>query len=177
MAPWVPQDKTGVMEWAALTLALVLILGLALARALRDRRHRSDAHHPSVQPPHPGDPAIAPQDEAELTREFAAVEQESGHALESLLELRVRVLASRHVPLRAIRTSPGPHTGRLVFADSTVLLARARRPGELYRLALALPDHSLTIETWSHEAEGTALRFTWSGESAELLVLGLDQAD
>lgn len=163
------------MEWAALALALVLILGLALARALRGPRDAPVAH-PSQQT-RPGVPSIAPQDEAELTREFAAVEHESGHALESLLELRVRVLASRHVPLRAIRASPGPHTGRLVFADSTVLLARARQPGELYRLALALPGEALTIETWSHESDGTVLRFSWPGQSAELLLIGLDQAD
>ncbi|USQ80654.1 hypothetical protein [Ornithinimicrobium faecis] len=165
------------MEWAALTLALVLILGLALARALRDRRKPSGPH-PAEQPRRRlGDPELTPQDEAELTREFAAVAEESGHTLDSLLELRVRVLTSRRVPLRAIRAAPGPHTGRLAFADSTVLLARARQPGELYRLALALPDHAITIDSWSHEQDGTVLSFTWPQERAELLVIGLDQAD
>lgn len=165
------------MEWAALVLALVLILGLALARALRSRSAPPGPPRPEPLRRRLDDPELAPQDEVELTREFAAVEAESGHTLESILELRVRVLASRRVPLRAIRAAPGPRTGRLAFADSTVLLARARRPGELYRLALALPDHAITIDAWSHEQDGTVLRFIWPQESAELLVIGLDQAD
>lgn len=167
------------MEWAALVLALVLILGLMLARALRDRpggppstaRRGSGRDGP--------DPGLTPEDTAELTREFAAAAEESSHALESLLDRRLWVLASRRVPLRAIRHAAGlPHSGRLVFADGTVLLARAQRPGELYRLALAVADgRSVTIDVWSHGPEGTALRCTWSRESADLLVLGLDQSD
>lgn len=155
------------MEWAALVLALVLILGLMLTRALRG----SDQDTPDV--------GLTPEDTAELTREFAAVAEESSHALESLLDRRLWVLASRRVPVRAIRHAPGlPHTGRLVFADGTVLLARAQRPGELYRLALAVADgRSVTIDAWSHGPDGTALRCTWSQEGADLLVLGLDQAD
>lgn len=160
------------MEWAVVALALVLVLGLGVVRALRSRPRGG-----APRPRRPDDPVLSPEDEDELTREFAAVEAEGAHTLESLLDLRLRVLASRRVPLRAIRTAPGPHTGRLAFADSTVLLARARRPGELYRLALAIPDNALTIDTWSHEDDGTVLTFTWAQDSAEVVVLGLDQHD
>lgn len=160
-----------------LTLALVLALGLGLARALRDRSRPLAATGEQRPRRRPGDPELTPEDEAELEREFATVEQQGAHTLESLLDLRLRVLSSRRVPLRAIRAAPGPHTGRLAFADSTVLLARARRPGELYRLALAVRDNAITITAWSHEQEGTVLLFTWPGESAELVALGLDQAD
>lgn len=161
------------MEWVALALALVLILGLALARALRDRRQPSARH--SWRPPEA--PALAPEDEAELSREFAAVEQESGHRLTSLLDRRLRVLTSRRIPLRAIRPAPGPRTGRLVFADSTVLLARARRPGELYRLAVAVPEHSVTIDSWTHQQDGTVLHLVWAEDAVEVLAIGLNQAD
>ncbi len=160
-----------------LALALVLVLGLGLARALRDRRQRAAARRPERHRHRPGDPELTPEDEVELERELAAVEREGAHTLEALLDLRLRVLVSRRVPLRAIRPAPGPHTGRLAFADSTVLLARARRPGELYRLALTVPDHAIVIESWSHEEDGTVLRFVWPEDSAELLVIGLDQAD
>lgn len=162
------------MEWVALTLALVLILGLALARALRERWRQPPSGHPW----RPSEaPALAPQDEAELSREFAAVEQESGHHLTLLLDRRLRVLATRRIPLRAIRPAPGPRTGRLVFADSTVLLARAHRPGELYRLAVAVPEHSVTLESWSHRPDGTVLHLVWPHDSAEVLAIGLDQAE
>ncbi|NLG23286.1 MAG: hypothetical protein GX555_17845 [Actinomycetales bacterium] len=168
------------MEWAVLALALALVLGLGVISALRDRSQRhdtTDLREPRRLRPRPDDPDVTPEDEAELAREFAAVEAEGAHALESLLDLRLRVLSSRRVPLRAIRAAPGPHTGRLAFADSTVLLARARRPGELYRLALAIPDNAVTIDTWSHEQDGTVLTFTWPQESAEIVVIGLDQQD
>lgn len=165
------------MEWAVPVLALLLALGLGLARALRA------SQRPEETAPRPhrrrvaGDPELTPEDEAELEREFAAVEKEGAHTLESLLDLRLRILSSRRVPLRAIRAAPGPHTGRLAFADSTVLLARARRAGELYRLAVAIPDNAITIQSWSHEPDGTVLVFRWPQESAELVVIGLDQAD
>ncbi|MCK0110726.1 hypothetical protein MWU75_01025 [Ornithinimicrobium sp. F0845] len=170
------------MEWAVLVLALALVLGLGVVRALRDRRQRRGTSAREPRAPRPGprrpdDPDVAPEDEAELAREFAAVEAEGAHTLEALLELRLRVLSTRRVPLRAIRAAPGPHTGRLAFADSTVLLARARHPGELYRLALAIPDNALTIDAWSHEQDGTVLTFTWLHESAEIVVIGLDQND
>lgn len=159
-----------------LILALALALGLGLARSLRDRRRRAEE---PPEPPRrrPGDPELTLEDEAELARELAAVEAQGSHTLESLLDFRLRVLSSRRVPLRAVRAAPAPHTGRLAFADSTVLLARARRPGELYRLAMAVRDNAITIDTWSHEQDGTVLRMTWPGESAELVAVGLDQAD
>lgn len=162
------------MEWVALTLALVLILGLALVRALRNSREQPPSRHP-WRPPEA--PTLAPEDEAELSREFEAVEQESGHRLTLLLDQRLRILSSRRIPLRAIRPAPGPRTGRLVFADSTVLLARARQPGELYRLAVAVPERSVTIGSWAHQPDGTVLHLVWSEDSAEVLAIGLDQAD
>ena len=160
-------------------LALALLLGLALARALRDRRtSRADrAVRPARGHRHKDEPLLAPDDEAELAREFATVEHEEAHVLEALLDLRLRTVQSRRVPLRAIRAAPGPHTGRLVFANGTVLLARARRPGELYTVALNLRDHAVCLDSWTHEPDGTVLQFRWDGESAELVVLGLDQAD
>jgi hypothetical protein len=168
------------MEWALLALALVLLVGLALARARHDgatsrgrgrkalgRRRRGAADE--LQ--------LVPDDEAELAREFAAVEHEHAHVLDALLNLRLRTVHSRRVPLRAIRAAPGPHTGRLVFANGTVLLARARRPGELYTVALNLRNHAVCLDSWTREADGTVLHLRWADESAELLVLGLDQAD
>ena len=163
------------MEWAALALALVLTLGLGLARALRERHPPPDSVVPQRR--EADAPEFAPEDAAELERQLAAIAAEGAHTLESLLGLRLRILSSRHVPLRAVRAAPGPRTGRLVFADSTVLLARARRSGELFRLALAIRAPAVTTESWSHEQDGTVLTFTWPRERAELVLIGLDQAD
>src|SRR5699024_1983300 len=114
---------------------------------------------------------------AELARELAAAERDGAAALEVLLDRRLRILTSRRIPLRAIRSAPGPHTGRLAFADSTVLLGRARRPGELYRLAIAVPEQSVTIKSWTQEVEGAVLHLVWGQEQAEVIIVGLDQAD
>lgn len=151
------------MEWVALLLALALVVGLAGVRARR--RPRRD------------ELGLTPDDEAELTRGFAAAEHEDAHILETLLDRRLRTVQSRGVPLRAIRPAPGEHTGRLVFANGTVLLARARRPGDLYIVALNIRAHAICLTSWSRAPDGIVLCFQWEGKSAELLVLGLDQAD
>ena len=168
------------MEWIALLLALTLVLGLAVVRGRRQ------------VPPHPGaarrapsrtrrqrrdDPVLAPDDEAELARGFAAAEHDDSHILDALLDRRLRTVQSRRVPLRAVRPAPGVHTGRLVFANGMVLLARARRPRELSLVALNVHAHAICLDSWSREPDGTVLRLTWNAETAELLALGLDQAD
>lgn len=160
------------MEWAIALLALALVLGLMVARAVRDRsaRPRTGARAPQD--------ALAPQDESDLAREFAAVEEELGATRQRLLARRLEVLRTRQIPLRAVRPAPGPRTGRLVFADGTVVIARARRPGELYVMAVQLHDHAVCLESFTAADEGTVLRMVWPPEgSAELVALGLDQAD
>ncbi|WP_256841966.1 hypothetical protein [Ornithinimicrobium cryptoxanthini] len=167
------------MEWVVLLLALALVVGLAVVRA------RRPARPDRAQPPQPArprrprgdEPALTPDDEEDLARGFAAAEHDGSHILEALLDRRLRTVQSRRVPLRAVRPAPGVHTGRLVFANGMVLLARARRPSELYLVALNVRAHAICLDSWSHEPDGTVLRLTWNSETAELLALGLDQAD
>lgn len=166
------------MEWAAVALALALILGLGIARALRaPGREPPGRAHAARTRKRLGDPAVSQEDAQDLARGFAEAERAAAHNLEALLEQRLHLVQSRRIPLRAIRAAPGPHTGRLVFADGTIVLVQARRPGELYRLALNIPDHALCVQGWTHKEDGTVLAFHWSDGQAELLVIGLDQAD
>lgn len=167
------------MEWVVLLLALALVVGLAVVRARRaDRPDRALPQRAArSRKPRGDEPALTPDDEAELARGFAAAEHDDSHILDALLDRRLRTVQSRRVPLRAVRPAPGVHTGRLVFANGMVLLARARRPGELYLVALNVHAHAICLDSWSREPDGTVLRLTWNAETAELLALGLDQAD
>ena len=108
-------------------------------------------------------------------------------ALESS-DFRIRVRATNAWPeisshMTLIRYSPRTtdqtitNTMTRMQADSTMLLARAHRPGELYRLAVAVPEHSVTLESWSHRPDGTVLHLVWPHDSAEVLAIGLDQAE
>ena len=154
-----------------LLLALALVVGLAVVRGRRaDRPDRA-------LPQRPARSRRPRRDDAELARGFAAAEHDDSHILDALLDRRLRTVQSRRVPLRAVRPAPGVHTGRLVFANGMVLLARARRPGELYLVALNVHAHAICLDSWSREPDGTVLRLTWTAETAELLALGLDQAD
>lgn len=146
-------------------LALALVVGLAVAHRDRQRLTAAD------------EPVLTAGDEADLVEQFAAAQRDSAHTFETLLLRRLHTVLSRRVPLRAIRTAPGRHTGRLVFGNGTVLLARARRPGDLYVLAMGMTQHSICLDSWRREPDGTVLHFRWDGGAAQLLALGLDQAD
>lgn len=165
------------MEWIALAvvvaLALAVVVALAVAaafaRAVRSRRAGTASAEAT--------PALTPDDRAELERGFARIEQEVAGTLETLLAARLQVLVSRGVPLRAMRSAPGEHTARLLFANGTVLIGRAERPGELYALAIQVHREGVAVESWHADPAGTVVRFRWPAGSADLVVMGLDQAD
>lgn len=153
------------MEWVALAVLIALALGW-----WGRRRHDRPA-------PEEEFPGLSPAELAELERGFARVERETSGTLETLLAARLRVLVSRGVPLRAMRRAPGEHTARLHFANGTVLIGQAERPGELYALAVQMHREGVQLASWHAGPDGTVLRFSWPQGGADLLVLGLDQAD
>lgn len=165
------------MEWALLSAALVLVTGLGLARARRERPR--DGGRRAREGPSPADtPALTLEDASDLDARFAAVFDEASRTVEVLVEARLDVLRHRRVPLRAVRPSPGPHAARLCFANGTVVLAQASRPGELFNLAIGLQHHTICLESWSRVPEGLTLHFAWRPQgSAKLVAVGLDQAD
>lgn len=155
------------MKWVV--LALLVALAVVLGRWLRRRRARQTAGSDL--------PDLSPQELTELEQGFARVEREESGILETLLAARLRVLVSRGVPLRAMRPAPGEHAARLVFANGTVLICRAERPGDLYALAIRVHREGARLASWGSGPDGTVLRFSWPEGGADLIALGLDQSD
>ncbi len=85
---------------------------------------------------------------------------------------------ARHCPVRHVQASPIDEIGRLVFGDGTVLLARARRPGNLGRLAVSVYSHSISQEYVEPVEEGNDIVLSMPhGPRIALVVVGLDQPD
>src|SRR5690606_26839307 len=76
------------MEWVVLLLALALVVGLAVVRARRaDRPDRALPQRAArSRKPRGDEPALTPDDEAELARGFAAAEHDDSHILDALLD-------------------------------------------------------------------------------------------
>lgn len=165
------------MEWALLSAAAVLVAGLGMVRARRERpkgRERRARPAPSTV----DTPALTLDDTSDLEARFAAIFDEASRTVEVLVEARLDVLRHRRVPLRAVRPAPGPHAARLCFANGTVVLAHGSRPGELYNLAIGVQHHTICLESWARVPEGLTLHFAWRPKgSAKLVAVGLDQAD
>ncbi len=118
------------------------------------------------------------EDEADLEAMFAAVDDEVLEDLLGLLEVRMRGVMLRRVPVRVIRSSPAPRVARICFSDGTIVLATTRRPGEMVPMAFAMLKTSVTLEAFERTQDGPSLRFGWrSGGTVEVLAVGLDQAD
>lgn len=124
------------------------------------------------------EPTLDPADIAELAERFAAVDAEQARAHSFAIDMRLRVLARRRVPLRAVQPAPTAGTARICFADGTVVLARAARPGELVNLVCGVHRAATCLASWNAGPPQTTMRFAWShGHTADLIALGLDQSD
>lgn len=167
-------------------VALILVLGLSGLRAVRDRG-RTDAPAscdppatpPRARPSNQVEPSsMLSEDEADLEQMFAAVDSEVLEDLLGLLEVRLRGVMLRGVPVRVIRASPAPSVARICFSDGTTVLATTKRPGEMVPMAFAMLKTSVTLEAFEHTQDGPSLRFGWRpGGTLEVLAVGLDQAD
>lgn len=168
------------MEWALLLVALALVIGLGAQHgAAREgaRPHRSRPATPS-----PGteelSAGVPPDDAHDVEQMFAVVDREAAEHLVRLLEVRMRDVIHRQVPVRGIRQSPAPHVARICFSNGVVVLAASRRPGDLMHLAAAMLRTSVTLDRFEVTPDGPALRFGWRhGGVLEVVAVGLDQAD
>lgn len=118
------------------------------------------------------------EDQADLEAMFAAVDEDVQDHLLGLLEVRMRGVMLRQVPVRVIRTSPAPSVARICFSDGTIVLATTRRPGQLIQMALAMVRTSVTLDAFEITNDGPSLRFGWRPDGElEVIAVGLDQAD
>jgi len=163
-----------------LVVAAALVGALVIRRAVvRRRRRRAGGAEPGQTPgtaPLP-DASTFPVDD-ELNAAFDAVLAAHAHELGDLLEMRLRGLIARQVPVRAIRPAPGTHTARICFADGTVVLARSGSGRELSAIVLGMQSGSVVVSGFTREDPLTRLDLrSRAGRPLALLAIGLDQPD
>lgn len=174
------------MQWVLLCALVAVLIGVAAAVAhvalLLGDRGSAPAPSTAERAPaqlSPGPTStFDPADIAELAERFAAVDAEQARAHCFAIDMRLRVLAHRRVPLRAVQPAPTAGTARICFADGTVVLARAARPGELVNLVCGVHRAATCLASWNAGPAQTTMRFAWShGRTADLIAIGLDQSD
>lgn len=108
-----------------------------------------------------------------------SLEQFADRLIKEQLMVRLPTLVARRVPVRGLTGGPVSGVGRLRLADSTTLLVRSARPGDVARLGRALLGKgAVTVTGWESTPE--ALTLTLSGPPGRPLVLevlGHDQPD
>jgi hypothetical protein len=121
-------------------------------------------------------PGLDPADVAEIGARLAAID---GGKPPLGLQLRLRPLVDKSVPLRHIAATSYVRTCRVRFADGTTVLARGARPGDVAVLAAAMRSRSLPPLACRTDLDGTHLVFAGLRRSTtlSLVVTGMDQAD
>lgn len=128
--------------------------------------------------PTPGRADPGADETIDLDAAFDRVLADHAHELGELLQLRLRNLVDRQVPVRGIRPAPGSHTARVCFADGTVVLARSASHGDLVLLVRGMHLGSVRLAGFSREGQVTRLDLRWrTGQRVALLAVGLDQPD
>ncbi|MET0579132.1 MAG: hypothetical protein ABW122_10780 [Ilumatobacteraceae bacterium] len=152
--------------------ALILVLAGATAWGLLARRR-------SARRAAPIEPLIHPADLADLADRFADIDAEHAARQAHLLELHLRPLVRRRVPVRCIECLPEQRTNRVRFADGTAVNVRGESPGDAGVLAALVLRHAVLPATYRTDARGTHLVFDWSDgrRRMSVLVTGLGQPD
>ncbi|MBW8172642.1 hypothetical protein K0651_06205 [Ornithinimicrobium sp. Arc0846-15] len=175
------------MEWVLLGVVALAVIALGVSRSGRDNADQpapesTQSGKPAAKPSPTAkpDPSLAATDQAEIDHLFAAVDAEIADKLIELLEVRLRDVIRRQVPVRSIRSSPAPSVARICFSNGVIVLAKTRASGGLIPMAKAMLSTSVTLERYdrSDEEKPPALHFVWrNGGHVEVTAVGLDQAD
>lgn len=151
------------------------VLALAGAVAVVVGRRRGHTSGPAT----PDAPTLDPADVADLTARFERIDAERAARRGVLLEVHLRPLVARRVPVRCIEAVPELHTTRVRFADGTAVVVKGETAGDAGVLASVLRQHRVLPAEYCTDAAGTHLVFDWSEgrHHMSLLVTGLDQPD
>jgi len=153
-------------------IALILVLG-TLAACGVVRRRLTARWATSVED------VIHPADLTDLTDRFAGITAEHVRRQAALLEVHLRPLVRRRVPVRCIECVPEQRTNRVRFADGTAVNVQGESPGDAGVLAAIVLRHAVLPATYSTDDRGTHLVFDWSNGRRHLsmLVTGVGQPD
>jgi len=124
----------------------------------------------------------SPLDDLDLDDVWEQAASEFHGALAVLLQTQLGVVLRRGVPVREVSHAPIAGTGRVRFADGTVLIARSGHPGDLTQLAmLAIRHASVRLSAFKIDHSGTTTLLFTTGNPAErelvIEAIGMDQAD
>ena len=127
----------------------------------------------------PAEPSLDPADLAELEGRWQLVDEDHHRRRAELLCSRLRPLVDRRVPVRVVEPIPALRVVRIRFADGTAVVGRGEVAGDAGVLAALVRTKSVWPGSFRTDADGTHLRFDWSGgrRHMSVLVTGLDQPD
>lgn len=124
-------------------------------------------------------PSLDPAELDDMATRLHGIEAEHVERQRRLLEVHLRPLVARRVPVQSVEPLPARRTNRVRFADGTAVTVKGETAGDPGVLAVAIRRHRVLPGTCSTDAFGTHLVFDWSGgrRHLSLIVTGLDQPD
>ena len=140
----------------ALVLAALLAVGVGVAIAARPRR--TELH-------------LDPADVAELDAVGAVLLAEHRSNHEPLLANRLRTLAGRGVPASSVTPTGIRGQWVLHFADSTPLVVRERRPGDMAVLSLQLTRGRVNLASFRFVEAGAVVEVAWRSGRMRVLAV------
>lgn len=119
---------------------------------------------------------LVADDAAELTEIGKRLEAEYHATAPAVISANLARLASRSVPVRAVRPTGVTGLAQVCFADGTVVFVRGTRPGDLSWLAVKSLLQPIRFEAFRREPRGVILDLAWPGDRVSVLAVGLDEA-
>ncbi|WOQ18372.1 hypothetical protein [Raineyella sp. W15-4] len=157
-------EVAGLPGWWPWLVAAVIVIVLAVVASRSGARRDPDDR-------------LDEADEREIDEMFALVDAEADAPVPSgPLCATVERLIARSVPLRDVRPAARASVGRLVFADSTVLLI-GQLTVDTIALARAVVAGPVVVASYEPDDRGVRLVLRWRSGSAEIRVVGFDQPD
>jgi hypothetical protein len=123
------------------------------------------------------EPALDPEDTAELDRLFDEVTGDVTSTRDGLIAARMQTVIRRRVPVRVVEPVPTLRTSRVRFADGTTIVGHGLVAGDLGVLAAAVRDHSVRVTSCTRGTDGVHVAFDWPGHGLDIVVTGLDQPE
>lgn len=121
--------------------------------------------------PRRGGLPVDPRDRAELDAVGAALLAEHAALVQPRLAQRLRTLAGRRTPVSAVEPTGIRGQWVLRFADSTPLVVRERRTGDLALLGARLLTRRVNLASYEVAESGVVVALAWPGGRLRVLAV------